>query len=146
MDDRLNTDATKRRYSVVDALIDGPVAEKAPASRPVPAPVEQPASAPVEGIQSINSIQSIHKTRRGRSADRGEAIRDTSKAGCKEGETRFSFIIREEYEEQIKALAYWDRKDIKELMDEIISDYMEKKKVKEGLDEAMASYQRRKKR
>lgn len=41
-----------------------------------------------------------------------------------------SFIMREEHLEKLKALAYWDRKQIKELMDEVVGFYLKDKKIR----------------
>ncbi|MCM8817630.1 MAG: hypothetical protein NC913_09030 [Candidatus Omnitrophica bacterium] len=53
-----------------------------------------------------------------------------TKLGLKEGWIRATFIVREEYLEKIKALSYWDRKDIKEVVDEALSQYLKNKKVR----------------
>jgi hypothetical protein len=50
--------------------------------------------------------------------------------GLKEGWTRATFILREDYLEKIKSLAYWRRKNIKEVMDEVLEDYLKGKKIK----------------
>ncbi len=53
-----------------------------------------------------------------------------TKLGLKEGWTRATFIVREEHLEKIKALSYWERKDIKEVVDEALTEYLKGKKVK----------------
>jgi len=50
--------------------------------------------------------------------------------GLKEGWTRATFILREDYLEKIKSLAYWRRKNIKEVMDEVLEEYLKGKKIK----------------
>lgn len=50
--------------------------------------------------------------------------------GLKEGWTRATFILREDYLEKIKSLAYWRRKNIKEVMDEVLEEYFKGKKIK----------------
>jgi len=54
----------------------------------------------------------------------------TSYDGLKEGWTRATFILREDYLGKIKALAYWKRKNIKEVMDEVLEEYLKGKKIK----------------
>ena len=44
----------------------------------------------------------------------------TSQKGLKKGWTRATFILKSDYLEKIKALAYWERKEIKEVVDELI--------------------------
>jgi hypothetical protein len=50
--------------------------------------------------------------------------------GLKEGWTRATFILREDYLDKIKSLAYWRRKNIKEVMDEVLEEYLKGKKIK----------------
>ncbi len=54
----------------------------------------------------------------------------TSYDGLREGWTRATFILREDYLKKIKSLAYWKRKNIKEVMDEVLEEYLKGKKIK----------------
>lgn len=45
---------------------------------------------------------------------------ETARAGLQAGWIRASFIVREEYLKRLKEKAYWDRKAIKEVLDEIL--------------------------
>jgi hypothetical protein len=54
----------------------------------------------------------------------------SSFAGLKEGWTRATLILRKDYLEKIKSLAYWRRKNIKEVMDEVLEEYLKGKKIK----------------
>jgi hypothetical protein len=54
----------------------------------------------------------------------------TSYDGLREGWTRATFILREDYLEKIKSLAYWKRKNIKEVMDHVLEEYLKGKKIK----------------
>lgn len=47
-----------------------------------------------------------------------------------QGMIRKTFIIKPEYHEKIKALAYWERREITEIMDEILDSYFQGKTVK----------------
>jgi len=38
--------------------------------------------------------------------------------------------LREDYLEKIKSLAYWKRKNIKEVMDDVLEKYLRGKKIK----------------
>lgn len=53
-----------------------------------------------------------------------------TKLGLKDGWIRATFIVREDYLDKIKALAYWERKDIKQVVDEAMTEYLKKKNVK----------------
>lgn len=48
----------------------------------------------------------------------------TTQQGLQDGWIRAAFILRKDYLEKIKALAYWERKTIKEVMDEAIGSYL----------------------
>jgi uncharacterized protein YnzC (UPF0291/DUF896 family) len=54
----------------------------------------------------------------------------SSQEGLKDGWIRATFILREDYLEKVKALAYWKRKNIKEVMDEVLGAYLKGKKIK----------------
>ena len=54
----------------------------------------------------------------------------SSQEGLKDGWTRATFILREDHLGKIKALAYWKRKNIKEVIDEILEEYLKGKKIK----------------
>jgi hypothetical protein len=53
---------------------------------------------------------------------------DTKHAGLQTGWTRASFIVREEWLHKIKTLAYWERRGIKDILDEAFSAYLESKR------------------
>ncbi|MGZ3539450.1 MAG: hypothetical protein ACXVAB_15645 [Thermodesulfobacteriota bacterium] len=57
-------------------------------------------------------------------------IINSSEKGLKDGWTRDTFIIRKDYLENIRALAYWERKKVKEVIDEILGSYLGGKRVK----------------
>jgi len=54
----------------------------------------------------------------------------TSQKGLKKGWTRATFILRSDYLEKIKALAYWERKKVKEVVDELLEFYLKGKRIK----------------
>jgi hypothetical protein len=49
--------------------------------------------------------------------------------GLHDGWTRATFILRELHLEKLKALAYWERKTIKEVMDEALGSYLKEKRI-----------------
>ena len=56
-------------------------------------------------------------------------IINSSEKGLKDGWTRDTFILRKDYLEKIRALAYWERKKVKEVIDEAFGSYLEGKRV-----------------
>jgi hypothetical protein len=54
----------------------------------------------------------------------------TSQEGLKEGWTRATFILRKDYLEKLKSLSYWERRTIKEVIDEALSSYLDGRKIR----------------
>jgi len=50
--------------------------------------------------------------------------------GLQDGWTRATFVLRKDYLSKLKAVSYWDRKKIKEVMDEALGAYLKGKKIK----------------
>ena len=44
--------------------------------------------------------------------------------------TRATFVLRKDYLGKLKAVSYWDRKKIKEVIDEALGAYLNEEKVK----------------
>jgi len=61
----------------------------------------------------------------------------TTQRGLQDGWTRATFILRKHHLDELKALAYWQRKTIKDVMDEALESYLEGKKIKPIWDERM---------
>jgi|GEM_PF-704665 len=53
-----------------------------------------------------------------------DGSRNTARAGLKDGWIRATLIIREENLKKLKELAYWTRKDLKQIADEAITAYL----------------------
>ncbi len=53
----------------------------------------------------------------------------TTSKGLRPGWTRATFIVREETVQQLKAIAYWDRKELKRVVEEAFAQYIEGKDV-----------------
>lgn len=81
------------------------------------------------------SIQSIHKTEL-RSTPKKTILKkpkadiDSARAGLKTGWIRATFIVKEDNLKKIKALAYWNRKDIKQVIDEALDIYLSGQSIK----------------
>jgi hypothetical protein len=54
----------------------------------------------------------------------------TTSKGLRPGWTRATFIVKEETVQQLKAVAYWDRKELKRVVEEAFSTYLDGKRVK----------------
>ena len=53
---------------------------------------------------------------------------NSSQHGLKDGWTRATFILRKEHLDKIKSVSYWERKKIKEVIDEALRSYLKEKK------------------
>ena len=53
----------------------------------------------------------------------------TTSKGLRPGWTRATFIVREETVQQLKAVAYWDRKELKRVVEEAFRTYLRGKEV-----------------
>jgi hypothetical protein len=50
--------------------------------------------------------------------------------GLKDGWVRATFIVRKDHLEKIKALAYWERKQVKEVVDEAFGFHLNGKRIR----------------
>jgi hypothetical protein len=50
--------------------------------------------------------------------------------GLQDGWTRATFVLRKDYLSKLKAVSYWDRKKMKEVIDEALGSYLEGKRIK----------------
>lgn len=81
------------------------------------------------GLDSLLGEQP-QKPKRGRPVTSTREITKSSQEGTKEGETRATFIVREELVDKLKAIAYWDRMKIKDI-------------IASALEEAVSKYEKR---
>ena len=72
------------------------------------------------------------KPKRGRPKTSTREITKSSQEGTKEKETRATFIVNEELLEKLKAIAYWDRKLIKEVVNTALQEAVAKYEKKNG--------------
>ena len=82
------------------------------------------------GLNSL--LGDNEKPKRGRPKTSTREITKSSQEGTKEKETRATFIVNEELLEKLKAIAYWDRKLIKEVVDTALQDRVDKYEKKNG--------------
>lgn len=69
------------------------------------------------------------KTESGPDVKKGEKLTKGPEAEQEGDWIRSTFIIRKEYAENIKAAAYWERKMIKDIVDEALGVYFKNKKI-----------------
>ena len=50
--------------------------------------------------------------------------------GLQDGWTRATFVLRKDYLNKLKAVSYWDRKKMKEVIDEALGAYLKGKRIK----------------
>lgn len=72
------------------------------------------------------------RSKRGRPKTNHRTIEKSSQEGCKEAETRATFIVSEADLEKVKALAYWERLQIKDVIGAALRDYVERYEKKTG--------------
>jgi hypothetical protein len=59
-------------------------------------------------------------------------LTNTSQEGLPENWTRATFIVREDLLDKVKDLAYWDRRQVKEIVNESLEAYINKHEKKSG--------------
>ena len=64
-------------------------------------------------------------------------ITKTSQIGTKEKETRATFIVNEDLLEKMKAVAYWDRVLIKDIINQALEEHIARYEKKNGEIKAM---------
>lgn len=66
----------------------------------------------------------------------------SNKEGTKEGECRATFIVNEEMLEILKALAYWERRQIKDMLKQALENYIDNWNYHEVIH-ALTNYRQR---
>ena len=72
------------------------------------------------------------KKKVGRPVTQFKEITKSSQEGTKENETRATFIVGEELLDKLKAMAYWDRLLIKEVINSALQEAVDKHEKKHG--------------
>jgi hypothetical protein len=73
------------------------------------------------------------KAKRGRPVTQTKEITKSSQEGTKENETRATFIINEDLLDKLKAVAYWDRMLIKDVINTALFTYIDNYEKKKGV-------------
>jgi ACT domain-containing protein len=83
------------------------------------------------GLNSLLGDQP-EKPKRGRPVTQTKEITKSSQEGTKENETRATFIINEDLLDKLKAIAYWDRVLIKDVVNTALQETVAKYEKKNG--------------
>jgi len=83
------------------------------------------------GLNSLLGDQP-EKPKRGRPVTQTKEITKSSQEGTKEKETRATFIINEDLLDKLKAIAYWDRVLIKDVVNTALQETVAKYEKKNG--------------
>ena len=83
------------------------------------------------GLNSLLGDQP-EKPKRGRPKTSTRVVTKSSQEGTKENETRATFIINEELLDKLKAIAYWDRVLIKDVVNTALQETVAKYEKKNG--------------
>ena len=94
--------------------------------------ITAPSIAPVQQQQDKPTTEAGADKKRGRPRTNYREIEKSSQEGCKAAETRATFIVHEADLEQIKALAYWERLQIKDVINAALREYLERYWAKKG--------------
>jgi hypothetical protein len=70
--------------------------------------------------------------KRGRPTTVTKVAKDTTEEGTLPGEKRATFIVKEEQLEKLKAVAYWDRSKIKDVITSALEKYLDAYEKKNG--------------
>lgn len=84
------------------------------------------------GLNSLMGDQK-EKAKRGRPQKVFKEITKSSQEGTKENETRATFIVGEELLDKLKAVAYWERKLIKEVINKALQEAVDKYENENGV-------------
>lgn len=84
-------------------------------------------SAKEEQPDAEQSIKTNETKNHGRPKTLSRKIEKSSQEGLSSGWTRATFIVSEDHLKKLKAVAYWDRKPIKDVVAEALGAYLEGK-------------------
>jgi len=93
------------------------------------------------GLSTVLGEDKAPETTKGETPKR-ETIK-TSQKGCKPGEIRATFIVKESQLEVIKALAWYERKTIKQVLNEALQGHIKRNKKILLEDEVISLYKKK---
>jgi hypothetical protein len=80
----------------------------------------------------IDALLGERKDNRGRPKTVSKEVTKSSQEGTKENETRATFIVNEDVLEKVKAIAYWERVKIKDVVATALMDSIKKYEKNNG--------------
>ena len=83
------------------------------------------------GLSSLLGEQP-DKPKVGRPRTQFKELKKSSEEGTIEGETRATFIVKESLLEKVKAVAYWDRILMKDVINTALEEYLSRYEKKSG--------------
>ena len=84
------------------------------------------------GLSSLIGESNEEPAKRGRPKTSTKEVTKTSQEGTKESETRATFIVNEGLLDKCKAISYWDRVLIKDVVNAALQEYIDKYEKKSG--------------
>ena len=95
---------------------------------------DQPKKKELNKENALEYVKELSKLTKkvGRPVTQTKEITKSSQEGTKENETRATFIINEELLDKLKAIAYWDRILIKEVINKALEEAVAKHEKKNG--------------
>lgn len=95
-----------------------------------------------ENEREIENTSAFFKQKRGRPRTSFKTITKSTQEGTKEGEERATFIVRIPLIEKIKAIAFWDRMQIKDVVHNALEAYLNQKGEKH-VNQALQAFRKR---
>lgn len=92
-------------------------------------PVVEQATAPAPKPTIVKAKPRVRPTREVTKPRVSPTAASTSSRGLPEGWTRATFIVRQDLVRKVKRAAYWDRRQIKDLVTEALDAYLANKKT-----------------
>lgn len=83
-------------------------------------------------VQRVKRVYLVYKVYRPK-YETTMASNETSQKGLKDGWTRATFILRKDYLEKLKSISYWQRRKIKEVIDEALGSYLEGRRIRKKM-------------
>ncbi len=80
--------------------------------------------------QMVEEAQEPVKKAKKEPQEEAQAPKNTTQTGLPSAWTRATFIVNKDLNEKIKAVAYWDRLTVKEVLHEALMEYLKGRSVK----------------
>jgi hypothetical protein len=80
--------------------------------------------------KNLNKVYYFYNVLKGKKGVLTMVKANSLEKGLQDGWTRATFILRKDYLSKLKAVSYWERKKMKEVIDEALGSYLKGKKIK----------------